>query len=237
MQYKHIHTSVSESLTNQGEEHIGIEYSFDIEMDHVDDIAEDGVVDIKDNYDDDIIFRVDEPGHKMDYAPAEVNAKQSIDHDIATLKDLRAQARELAAMIREQEDALSRKMMHSASEKIAVDVEDQPTPLEECRDVRCAFKALAFQVRTGHAAFCEGTNSWKALFGCTTDDEFYIAEEMEMLGDDDEDGDDYALKPIEWEFDLDDDDYVLGPDEWEIDEFDYEEAVEAMRREYHENVG
>ncbi|KAJ6789266.1 hypothetical protein PWT90_06431 [Aphanocladium album] len=140
------------------------------------------------------------------------NGGSSVEDEVSRLKDLRAQARELAALIRDQETALLDKLEHNLRAKLAS--EPAPTPLEECRDVRCAFKALVHKFRHGHEEVCESSSGWRTFFGCAP-------------RDDEDDFATYYDEDYEYEMEMEDMD-------WEQEEEFYLNYEEEMAAAYYE---
>ncbi|EGX94738.1 hypothetical protein CCM_03009 [Cordyceps militaris CM01] len=129
VRYLHLHTTVTQSLADSGEEHTGLAES--------------------DNF---------------QQHPVSVINGDSVQYELSRLKELRSQARELATLIRNQEAAVIDRLDRQMQDKLAR--EPTPTPLADCRDVRCAFKALAYRFRHSHEEVCESASGWRAVFGC-----------------------------------------------------------------------
>lgn len=115
---------------------------------------------------------------------------------MSSLEELRAQARELAALIKDKENALLGKLSQDSGEDDESE-DDSAVPLEECRDVRCAFKVVVDNIRHGHEELCEGARGWRAYFGCGSGldvtEEFIMEDEddMEWLDDEEWDAEDF----------------------------------------------
>ncbi len=210
VRYLHLHTTVTESLADSGEEHA--------------DVTNGEASEYYDEYP----------------VPVPVLGEGSggVDEEVAQLKELRRQARELVAMIRDQEDAIMDKLEYNVQEKLAA--EPAPTPLGECRDVRCAFKALVYRFRHSHEEVCESGSGWRALFGCAPEeqpwmenddmyDEEYDAEmdwSPENMEDYDEEMD--FVDDMEW---LD-----ITNEDWDSEEAFYTNYEEDMLAMYYESV-
>lgn len=185
VRYLHLHTTVTESLADSGEEH--------------DDAA---------GYDD---YDSEHP------VPALAG---SVDDEVSRLKELRSQARELAALIREQEAAVMDRLDRKLQAKL--DSEPAPTPLGECRDVRCAFKALAYRFRHSHEEVCESASGWRALFGCAPEEETWMEDEEEYAADME------YMDDMEW--------LEMDEEDWESEEAFYATYEEDMLAAYYVSV-
>ncbi|OAQ96672.1 hypothetical protein LLEC1_04341 [Akanthomyces lecanii] len=113
-------------------------------------------------------------------------------------------------------------VLGEGSEKLAA--EPAPTPLGECRDVRCAFKDLAYRFRHSHEEVCESASGWRALFGCAPKEQPWMEDEEvyeeKYTGEYDEE--------MEW-LDITDED-------WESEEGFYANYEEDMLAMYYESV-
>ncbi|OAA80886.1 hypothetical protein LEL_00431 [Akanthomyces lecanii RCEF 1005] len=203
VRYLHLHTTVTESLADSGEEHA--------------DVTNGEASEYYDEYP----------------VPAPVLGEGSggVNEEVAQLKELRRQARELVAMIRDQEDAIMDKLEYSVQEKLAA--EPAPTPLGECRDVRCAFKALVYRFRHSHEEVCESGSGWRALFGCAPEEQLYDEEydaEMDWSPEDMEDYDEEMdfVDDMEW---LD-----ITNEDWDSEEAFYTNYEEDMLAMYYESA-
>ncbi|TQV96551.1 hypothetical protein V2A60_003061 [Cordyceps javanica] len=175
VRYLHLHTTVTESLADSGEEHSDVG-------------GDDGGI-------------------------ASLTSG-SFKDEVSRLRELRTQARELAARIRDQEAAVMDRLDRKLRAQLAR--EPVPTPLAECRDVRCAFKALAYRFRHSHEEVCESASGWRAAFGCAPREPLWEEEEDDVAGMG------YA-DDLEW---LDDDD-----GSWESEYISYEEEMMAAQYE------
>ncbi|KAM3535194.1 hypothetical protein MY4038_001608 [Beauveria bassiana] len=154
VRYLHLHTTVTESLDQSGEEH----------------------------------------SHGDDGPPGDGVVVGTFEEQVSRLMDLRSQARELAALIRHQKAAISTDGMKQG---IRVEEGRAPAPLSECRDVRCAFKALAYRFRHSHDGICKSASGWRAVFGYASDEE--EEEEHHQLWEEDDDfDDDFGMENEEW---------------------------------------
>ncbi|KAM3448927.1 hypothetical protein MY3296_007388 [Beauveria thailandica] len=150
VRYLHLHTTVTESLDQSGEEH---------------------------SYGD-------------GGAPGNGVVVGTFEEQVSRLMDLRSQARELAALIRHQKAAIA---ADGKKQGARVEGERTPTPLSECRDVRCAFKALAYLFRHSHDGMCKSASGWRAVFGCTSEEEEEEEGQQWWEGDDEFD-DDFGME-------------------------------------------
>lgn len=197
VRYLHLHTTVTESLADSGEEHADVANG-------------------------------EKSGYSNEYpVPGPVLGEGgvgAVDGDVAQLKELRRKARELVAMIRDREDAIMDKLEYKVQEKLAA--EPAPTPLGECRDVRCAFKALAYRFRHSHEEVCKSASGWRALFGCAP-------EEQPWMEDDD-------VYWVEYDDDMPDADDVewldMADEDWESEEAFYANFEDNMLAMYYESV-
>lgn len=135
VKYLHLHTTVTESVADSGDEHV--------EIDSVD----------------------EEKGYTNNVHALSSN-RESLDDQISELEDLRAQARELAALIRDQELIVKEHLSHGSDENTVAAAAASPVALEECRDVRCAYNAMIEKIRNGPEQLCEVGRGWKAFFRC-----------------------------------------------------------------------
>ncbi|KAM3515248.1 hypothetical protein MY11210_001141 [Beauveria gryllotalpidicola] len=152
VRYLHLHTTVTESLDQSGEEH---------------------------SYGD-------------GGAPGDGVVVVTFEEQVSRLMDLRGQARELAALIRHQKAAIAADGMQQG---LRAGGEHAPTPLGECRDVRCAFKALAYRLTHSHDGMCKSASGWRAVFGCAS------MEEKQWWEEDDEFDDEFGMADrddVEW---------------------------------------
>lgn len=170
VRYLHLHTTVTESLADSGDEHGSIEDGGD--------------------------------GEQTGLALT----GSTVDDEVSRLKDLRAQARELEALIRDQQAVIMDKLEHNLQAKLAS--QPPPTPLGECRDVRCAFKALAYRFSHSHEEVCESASGWRTFFGCAPTAEEQAAMELE--------------DEMDWE-DMDESDWEMEEDFY----LNYEDEVVA----------
>ncbi|KAM3510091.1 hypothetical protein MY10362_000230 [Beauveria mimosiformis] len=150
VRYLHLHTTVTESLDQSGEEH---------------------------SYGD------------GGGPPGDGVVVGTFEEQVSRLMDLRSQARELAALIRHQKAAIAADGMKQGTR---VEEEHTPTPLSECRDVRCAFKALAYRFRHSHDKMCKSASGWRAVFGCSSEEE--EGEGQQWWEEDDEFDDDFGME-------------------------------------------
>ncbi|OAA68982.1 hypothetical protein ISF_03357 [Cordyceps fumosorosea ARSEF 2679] len=174
VRYLHLHTTVTESLADSGEEHSGVVEGYEGES---------------------VILDIGRSG--------------SVEEQLSRLKELRNQARDLAALIRDQEATIMDRLERKLQAQLAH--EPAPTPLSECRDVRCVFKALEYRFRHSHDEVCESASGWRAVFGCAP---------KEQPWEDEEDFDMVYLEDMEWV-----DDVEAG---WEDEETFYAEFEESM---------
>lgn len=136
VKYLHLHTTVTESVADSGDEHVEIDSAHE------------------------------EKGYTNNvHALSSSRNRESLSDQISELEDLRAQARELAALIKDQELILKEHLSHGSDEK-TVTAATSTVALEECHDVRCAYNAMMEKIRNGPEQLCEVGRGWKAFFRC-----------------------------------------------------------------------
>lgn len=129
-----------------------------------------------------------------------------LDAQISALNDLKSQARELRDLIYDKEDDIMDHLVYAD--------EEDTTSLGQCKDLACAFKSLAHEIRHAHGQLCDNASGWRAFFGCAHG-KVFVEDAVDALEDEDEDWTEVYIEDMDWETDttfFEDDDAVYDDD-------------------------